>query len=106
MSLAETSSNTREGWRGLKLIDTLDQSNLAKKTPVAESDQFAIFAIGEDTYMLVQRHASTPWEGVTFSGDALFRVGSLMVEAMRDVYRDVASNLSPNHRSGKANEVR
>ncbi|MDP9023914.1 MAG: hypothetical protein M3N13_00880 [Candidatus Eremiobacteraeota bacterium] len=82
----------------MKLIEHLDQAELADKLPVAESDQFAIYAIGEDTYMLVQRHAGTRWEGVTFSGDALFRVGSLMVEAMRDVYRDVASHLSPNHR--------
>lgn len=83
----------------MKLIDNLNQADLAGKIPLAESDQFAIYAIGEDTYMLVQRHAGTPWEGVTFSGDALFRVGSLIVDAMRDVYRDVASHLSPNARS-------
>lgn len=82
----------------MKLIENIDQSSLSAKKALAESDQFAIYAVGEDTYMLVQRHAGTPWSGVTLSGDALFRVGTLMVEAMRDVYRDVASHLSPNHR--------
>ena len=85
----------------MELIDNLDRALVRDLQPLAESDQFAIYAIGEETYLLVHRHAGTPWTGVTLSGDGLFRVGSLMVDAMRHVYRDVASNLSPNKRSAE-----
>lgn len=73
----------------------IDRDRFAGKTPIAESDQFAIYAVGDDTYVLVQRHQATPWTGVSLSGDGIFRVGSLLVDAMRHLYRDVASNLSP-----------
>jgi hypothetical protein len=79
----------------MELIAQVDQKMLAGKTPIAESDQFAVYPLGDDTYILVQRHGGTPWTGVRFSGDGVFRVGSLLVEAMRHLYRDVASNLSP-----------
>ena len=83
----------------MELIDEIDQVEVRAMQPLAESEQFAIYAVGEETYLLVQRHAGTPWTGVTFSGDGLFRVASLMVDAMRHVYRDLASNLSPNRKS-------
>ena len=80
----------------MNFIEKVDPSTLAGVEPVAESDQFAIYAVGADTYLLVQRHQGTPWTAVSLSGDGIFRVGSLLVEAMRHLYRDVASNLSPN----------
>jgi hypothetical protein len=79
----------------MNFIDQVDRAQFAGMEPIAESDQFAIYAIGADTYVLVQRHQGTPWTGVSFSGDGIFRVGSLLVDAMRHLYRDVASNLSP-----------
>ncbi len=82
----------------MDFIEQLEPSAVAGKTPIAQSDQFAIYALGEDTYLLVQRHAGTPWTGLRLSGDAIFRVGGLLGEAMRHVYRDVASQLSPNNR--------
>jgi hypothetical protein len=81
----------------MELMQTVDQADLATKTPVAESDQFAVYALGRDTYLLVQRHGGTPWNGIRLSGDGLFRVGGLLVNAMRDLYRDVSSDLSPGH---------
>ena len=79
----------------MDFIEQVDRNELTGKAPVAESDQFAIYAVGSDTYLLVQRHEGTPWTGVRLSGDGVFRVGSLLVDAMRHLYRDVASNLSP-----------
>ena len=79
----------------MNVIDRIDRAEFAERVPIAESDQFAVYAVGEDTYVLVQRHSALPWTGVSLSGDGLFRVGSLMVDAMRHLYRDVASNLSP-----------
>jgi hypothetical protein len=76
-------------------LEQIDPSALKDKKPIAESDQFALYAVGSDTYLLVQRHAGTPWTAVRLSGDGIFRVGSLMVDAMRHLYRDVASQLSP-----------
>jgi hypothetical protein len=80
---------------GMDFIDRLDPASVATLTPVAESDQFAIYAQGDDTYLLVQRHSGTPWTAVRLSGDGVFRVGSLLVDAMRHLYRDVARDLSP-----------
>jgi hypothetical protein len=82
----------------MDFIEQFDPASVAGLTPVAESDQFAIYAQGADTYLLVQRHGGTPWTAVSFSGDGLFRVGALLVDAMRHLYRDVASNLSPVQR--------
>jgi hypothetical protein len=79
----------------VNFIEQVDRSALESRTPIAQSDQFAIYAVGADTYLLVQRHQAMPWTGVEFSGDGVFRVGSLLVNAMRHLYRDVASNLSP-----------
>jgi hypothetical protein len=85
----------------MNFIEQIDQSTLGGE-PIAESEQFAIYAVGADTYLLVQRHQSMPWTGVQFSGDGVFRVGSLMVNAMRHLYRDVASNLSPSTLEAKS----
>mgnify|MGYP001206773601 CR=1 FL=1 len=80
----------------MNFIEQIDRTQFSGMEPIAESDQFAIYAMGADTYVLVQRHQGTPWTGVSFSGDGIFRVGSLLIDAMRHLYRDVASNLSPN----------
>lgn len=82
----------------MNFIEQIDRSKVDGMKPIAQSDQFAIYAVGEDTYILVQRHEGTPWTALRLSGDAIFRIGSLLVEAMRHLYRDVASDLSPSHR--------
>ncbi|MBV8371127.1 MAG: hypothetical protein JO036_19605 [Candidatus Eremiobacteraeota bacterium] len=79
----------------MNFIEQVDKGALESRTPIAESDGFAIYAVGADTYLLVQRHQAMPWTAVQLSGDGVFRVGSLLVNAMRHLYRDVASNLSP-----------
>lgn len=80
----------------MNFSEQIDRAELDKMQLVAESDQFAIYAAGADTYVLVQRHGGTPWTALRLSGDGIFRVGSLLIDAMRHLYRDVASNLSPN----------
>lgn len=82
----------------MDFIQSVDAATLDGKIAIAESDQFAIYPVGNDAYLLVQRHAGTPWTGVRLSGDGVFRVGSLMAEAMRHLYREVASQLSPNQK--------
>lgn len=81
----------------MDFIQGVDQSVLVGKTPIAESDQFAVYAIGDGTYLLLQRHAGTPWTALRLSGDGVFRIGSLITEAMRHLYRDLASQLSPSY---------
>lgn len=81
----------------MDFIERVEPSDIVGKTPISESDQFAIYAIGDGTYLLVQRHAGTPWTALRLSGDGVFRVGSLITEAMRHLYRDLASQLSPNY---------
>lgn len=83
----------------MNFIEQLDPITVEARKPIAESDQFAIYAMGDQTYLLVQRHSGTPWVGLRFSGDGIFRVGGLIVDAMRHLYRDVASQLSPNYES-------
>ena len=82
-------------------LEHIDSSELRDRKPIAESDQFAVYAVGSDTYLLVQRHAGTPWMALRLSGDGMFRVGSLLVDAMRHLYRDVASQLSPSNQKEK-----
>ena len=84
----------------MDFIERIDPATLSGKTPIAESDQFAIFALGAETYLLVQRHASVPWAGLRVSGDGLFRVAALFADATRHLYRDVAGQLSPFRRNG------
>ncbi len=73
-----------------------DQSNFEDMEQIAESDEFAIYAAGNQTYVLVQRHQGTPWMALRISGDGLFRISALLNDAMRHLYRGVASRLSPN----------
>ena len=80
----------------MNFVEEIDRAAIDGMKPIAESDQFAIYAVGENTYLLVQRHGGTPWTGLRLSGDGIFRVGGLLIDAMRHLYRDVASNLSPN----------
>ncbi len=80
----------------MNFVQDIDRATVADMVPVAESDQFAIYAVGGDTYLLVQRHEGRQWTALRLSGDGIFRVGSLLVDAMRHLYRDVAADLSPN----------
>jgi hypothetical protein len=82
----------------MEFIASVDPASLSDLEVIAESDQFCVYPLGEDTYLLVQRHEGTPWTGLRVSGDALFRVGSLIVDAMRHLYRDLAAELSPANR--------
>ncbi len=91
----------------MKLFTTVDRTSLAKAKCLAESNDFAIYDLGSDTYALVQRHHGVEWQGVTFSGDGLFRVAELLNAATRTLYRNVASQLSPKRRDVKiAHELR
>jgi hypothetical protein len=78
----------------MKLIESFDPAALEKGRLVAESSEFAIFDIGQDTYALVHRHEAVAWQGITISGDGLFRVAELLARATRSLYRDVAGELS------------
>jgi hypothetical protein len=75
----------------------VDKSSLTGKVPVGESDQLALYAIGDQTYLLVQRHEGTQWTALRISGDGVFRVASLLADATRHMYKDVASRLSPRN---------
>jgi hypothetical protein len=81
----------------MDFIEQIDQSTVEGLEQIAESDLFAIYAVGCQTYLLVQRHQGTPWMALRLSGDGLFRISSLLSDAMRHLYRDVASQLSPNY---------
>jgi hypothetical protein len=78
----------------LKLLNSIDAKTFDQATLVAESNEFAIFDIGNDTYALVHRHAAVEWQAITISGDGLFRVLEIMAQATRTLYRDIASDLS------------
>lgn len=83
----------------MKLWTDIEKDVLAGSTCLAESNEFAVYAVGNDTYALVLRHHGMPWQGVTLSGDGVFRVTELMAKASRSLYREVASRLSPDHKS-------
>jgi len=78
----------------MKLLTKLDRDSLTNATCLGESNEFAVYALGDDTYALVHRHEGTDWEAITISGDGAFRVGSLLIDVMRHLYRDTAMNLS------------
>jgi hypothetical protein len=78
----------------MKLVESIDTESLRNARLVAESSEFAIFDMGSDTYALVHRHEAVNWQGITISGDGLFRVSELLARATRSLYRDVASELS------------
>lgn len=86
----------------MDFIESIDKAALESRQPIAESDLFAIYAVGEQTYILVQRHQGVPWMGLRLSGDGLFRVSSLLGDATRHLYREVASRLSPNASGSKS----
>lgn len=77
--------------------ERVDESAVKSLELIAESDLFAIYAVGSQTYLLVQRHQGTPWMALRISGDGLFRISALLNDAMRHLYRSVASRLSPNY---------
>ncbi|HEY1654582.1 MAG TPA: hypothetical protein VGF86_05660 [Candidatus Tumulicola sp.] len=77
--------------------EQIDQTTFEGLEQIAESDQFAIYAVGNQTYLLLQRHQGTPWMALRISGDGLFRISALLNDAMRHLYRDVAARLSPNN---------
>lgn len=78
----------------MKLVANLDSESLTDAALLAESGEFAIYGLGNETYALVHRHEGVEWQAITFSGDGLFRVSELLVIAGRSVYRDVAATLS------------
>lgn len=78
----------------MKLVNSIDRETLARGRLIAESSEFAIFDVGNDTYALVHRHEAVEWQAITISGDALFRVAELVAQATRSLYRDVAGELS------------
>jgi hypothetical protein len=78
----------------MKLVESIDSRTLESGRLVAESSEFAIFDVGNDTYALVHRHEAVAWQGITISGDGLFRVAELVARATRSLYRNVASELS------------
>jgi len=85
----------------MELFKSLDPASLAGATCLAESGEFALYARTGDSYLLVQRHQGTPWEGISISGDGVFRIAGLLVEAMRHLYRDVASDVHQTRQEKK-----
>jgi hypothetical protein len=79
---------------GMKLVESIDRETLKHCPLVAESSEFAIYGVGNDTYALVHRHEAVEWQGITISGDGLFRVAELLARATRSLYRSVAGELS------------
>ena len=82
----------------MKLVSAIDEQALEKADLVAESSEFAIYDVGNDTYALVHRHAGVEWQAITISGDGLFRVAEILARATRTLYRDVAADLSRQRR--------
>jgi hypothetical protein len=80
----------------MKVMTTVDPGMLESSTCLAESNEFAIYRLDRDTFALVQRHQAMPWQGITLSGDGLFRVGELWAKAARTLYRDLASRQRPD----------
>ena len=78
----------------MKLLTQVDRDTLSDATCVAESNEFAVYALGSETFALVHRHEGTEWEGITISGDGVFRVTALLTDVTRQLYRDMARNLS------------
>lgn len=78
----------------MKLVANIDSELLKDAKLVADSNEFAIYAIGNDTYALVHRHQGVDWQAITISGDGLFRIAEMLTKATRSLYRDVAGDLS------------
>lgn len=77
----------------------MDAKTLENAELISESNEFAIYDIGNDTYALVHRHAAVEWQAITISGDGLFRVLEILASATRTLYRDVAGDLSKRIRA-------
>lgn len=82
----------------MKLWSDIENDVLAGSKCLAESDEFAVYALPNDTYALVLRHRGMPWQGITLSGDGIFRVAELLTATSRALYRDVAARLSPENK--------
>lgn len=80
----------------MEFVSEISQRDLVGIRLLAESNQFAIYATGLERYLIVQRHATLPWTGLMLSGDAIFRFSELLGAAGRDLYHDVAAQLSPS----------
>lgn len=78
----------------MQLLTTIDRETLERATCVAESNEFAIYQLENDTFSLVHRHAGVEWQAITLSGDGLFRVSELLTRACRSLYREMAADLS------------
>jgi hypothetical protein len=57
----------------VKLVTVIDAHALEDAALIAESNEFAIYDVGSDTYALVHRHAAVEWQAITISGDGLSR---------------------------------
>ena len=87
----------------MELLPNIERERFEGATCLAQSNEFAVYALENDTYALVHRHQGVPWQGVTLSGDGLFRVTELLATAARTLYRDVAAQLSTSRQAaGKA----
>jgi hypothetical protein len=78
----------------MKLVESIDVESLRNRRLIAESNEFGIYEMGNDTYALVHRHEAVDWQAIMISGDGLFRVMELLSRATRSLYRDVAADLS------------
>jgi len=85
----------------MQLLTTIDRAKLERSAPLAESNEFAIYQLENDTYALVHRHvgAGVDWQAITLSGDGIFRVSELLTRAARSLYRDMAAELSKARKS-------
>lgn len=83
----------------IKLVTTINAATLDNASLIAESNEFAVYDIGRDTYALVHRHAGVEWQAITISGDGVFRVLELLSRTTRTLYRDVAADLSKQKHS-------
>ncbi|MGH7660982.1 MAG: hypothetical protein ACRENA_08750 [Vulcanimicrobiaceae bacterium] len=85
----------------MKLVNTIDVATLEHASLIAESNEYAVYDIGRDTYALVHRHEGVEWQAITISGDGVFRVLELLARTTRTLYRDVASDLSKRQHAGR-----
>jgi len=82
----------------MEFVSEIAPGDLVGIRLLAESNQFAVYATGLERYLIVQRHATLPWTGLLLSGDAIFRLSELLGAAGRDLYHEVAGQLSPVNR--------
>ncbi|MDQ6826815.1 MAG: hypothetical protein M3Z14_06410 [Candidatus Eremiobacteraeota bacterium] len=83
----------------MELHSVIDRASLDDTQCLAESGEFALYARDRDSYLMVQKHRATSWSGFSVSGDGVFRIASLLVDAMRHLYRDVASDVTVRGRA-------